>query len=164
MLNNSFNAKIQNCKVKYKSVVLPFYFLLFTLKTLRLCVSAGIFFTVFLSVSCQKSVEPIRKPFSKVTTLNAVNEKIGEPFGIAVKADEIYVADGDGGKILKISKAGIISVLTDKLDTPSNIVFDKNGDLIVFFAASFSLLLRAGGSCFFSARNTSHFGSPRCSS
>ena len=107
------------------------FWIIKTARTLRLCVLAGTFFIVFLTNSCQKSIEPIRKPFSKVTTLNAVNEKTGEPFGIAVKADEIYVADGDGGKILKISKAGVISVLTDKLDTPSQIVFDKNGDLIV---------------------------------
>jgi sugar lactone lactonase YvrE len=104
-----------------------------TLKTfapLRLCAFAGLFLAVIFSLSCKKA-EFKPKPISKITTLFGIPEKIGEPFGIAVKNDEIYVSDGEMGRILKISKAGVSSVFTDKLDTPSQIAFDKNGDLIV---------------------------------
>lgn len=89
-------------------------------------------------LSCKKAEEK-PKPISKVATFYGINEKIGEPFGIAVKADEIYVADGENGKILKISKTGFSNVLTDKLDTPSQIAFDKNGDLIVADAGSHTI-------------------------
>jgi NHL repeat len=98
--------------------------------SLRLCAFAGLFLAVIFSLSCQKA-EFKPKPISKVTTLFGVPEKIGEPFGVAVKNDEICVSDGETGKILKISKAGVSAVFTDKLDTPSQIAFDKNGDLIV---------------------------------
>ncbi len=101
-----------------------------TFVSLRLCVFAGLFLAIFSNLSCQKA-EFKPKPISKVTTLFGVPEKIGEPFGIAVKNDEIYVSDGETGKILKITKAGVSTVFTDKFDTPSQIVFDKNGDLIV---------------------------------
>jgi len=101
-----------------------------TFATLRFCVCAGIILTIFLSLSCQK-VEEKPKPISKVATFFGTTEKIGEPFGIAVKNDEIYVSDGENGKILKILKNGTSSVFTDKLETPSQIAFDKNGDLIV---------------------------------
>ena len=98
--------------------------------TLRLCIFAGLFLAVFFNLSCrQADFKP--KPISKVTTLFGIPEKTGEPFGIAVKNDEIYVSDGEKGQILKISKAGLSAVFTDKLDTPSQIAFDKNGDLIV---------------------------------
>ncbi len=84
------------------------------------------------SFSCSKiPEEKPSPPISKVATLYGAAEKIGEPFGIAVKADEIYVSDGESGRIYKISKSGVATVLTDKLDTPSQIAFDKNGDLIV---------------------------------
>ena len=107
-----------------------------TFVSLRLCVFAGII--LFLLTACRKPEEKPR-PISKVTTLSSATEKIGEPFGVAVKNDEIYVADGDGGKILKISKSGVSTILTDKLDTPSQIAFDKNGDLIVADAGSHTI-------------------------
>jgi sugar lactone lactonase YvrE len=70
-------------------------------------------------------------PFSKVHTLLSEGEKPGEPFGIAARADDIFFSDGDTGKIWKITNYKDFSVVTDKLDTPSAIAFDKNGDLIV---------------------------------
>jgi sugar lactone lactonase YvrE len=106
--------------------------------SLRLCVFAGIIFLLLLSFSCQKAEEK-PKPISKVTTFFNPTEKIGEPFGIAVKNDEIYVSDGENGKILKISKTGTSAVFTDKLNTPSQIAFDKNGDLIVADSGSHTI-------------------------
>ncbi len=70
-------------------------------------------------------------PFTKVHTILSQSEKPGEPFGIAVKNDEVFFSDGDGGKIWKITDYKDFSIVTDKLDTPSAIAFDKNGDLIV---------------------------------
>jgi sugar lactone lactonase YvrE len=92
-------------------------------KIITICVFA------FLS-ACHKSVE-VRKPFTKVKTFAGLTEKFGEPFGVAVKLGEIYVSDGEQGKIWRIGKDGAMQVFTDKLDTPSQIAFDKNGDLIV---------------------------------
>lgn len=87
---------------------------------------------VFLFVSCRtsKDNEEYGK-FTKVQTIAGLDNKIGEPFGIAYFNDLIYVSDGQNGKIWKITKDGKSDVLTDKLDTPSQIVIDKNGDLIV---------------------------------
>ncbi|HVE56656.1 MAG TPA: hypothetical protein VNB22_07500 [Pyrinomonadaceae bacterium] len=101
-----------------------------TFSALRLCAFAVIFLILLYSLSCQKTEEK-PKPISKVTTFFGTTEKIGEPFGIAVKNDEVFVSDGENGRVLKISKNGVSAVFTDKLDTPSQIVFDKNGDLIV---------------------------------
>ncbi len=98
------------------------------------------FALIFISFfSACKKIEEKPKPISKVATFFGTNEKIGEPFGIAVKADEIYVSDGENGRILKISKSGILTVFTDKLDTPSQIVFDKTGDLIVADSGSHTI-------------------------
>jgi sugar lactone lactonase YvrE len=70
-------------------------------------------------------------PFSGVHTIVNEVEKPGEPFGIAVRDDEIFFSDGEAGKIWKITNYKDFSVVTDKLDTPSAIAFDGNGDLVV---------------------------------
>lgn len=85
---------------------------------------------IVLFSACRKSVEE-RKPFTKVKTFAGLGDKFGEPFGVAVKSGEVYVSDGEQGKIWRITKNGAMQVFTDKLDTPSQIAFDKNGDLIV---------------------------------
>ncbi|HQU86520.1 MAG TPA: hypothetical protein PKY59_25540, partial [Pyrinomonadaceae bacterium] len=85
---------------------------------------------LFLSFSCNKETAE-RKPWTKVRTVAGLSDKFGEPFGVAVKTDEVYVSDGEKNTIFKAAKDGKLTVLTDKLDTPSQIAFDKNGDLIV---------------------------------
>lgn len=72
-------------------------------------------------------------------TFAGFNREFGEPFGIAVKDAEIYVSDGDGGKIFRVFRDGRAEVFTDKLDTPSQIAFDKNGDLIVADSGSHTI-------------------------
>ncbi|HEY8560724.1 MAG TPA: hypothetical protein VIL74_10145 [Pyrinomonadaceae bacterium] len=79
------------------------------------------------------------KPISKATTVVVSAEKIREPFGIAVRNDEIYVSDGENGGILKISKTGTAALVSDRFDTPSHIAFDKNGDLIVADSGSHTI-------------------------
>lgn len=85
--------------------------------------------TVF-SFSCREQVAE-RKPWAKVRTLAGLTDKFGEPFGVAVHNGVIHVSDGEKNSIFKVAKDGKLSVLTDKLDTPSQFAFDKNGDLIV---------------------------------
>lgn len=89
-----------------------------------------LFFALFFN-SCTWKDEPERKTWTGVKTLSGFNREFGEPFGIAIKDEEIYVSDGENGKIWRISKDGRSEVFTDRLDTPSQIAFDQNGDLIV---------------------------------
>ncbi len=86
---------------------------------------------VFLFGFNRLKEKPAPVPFSKVQTIFSDTEKIGEPFGIAEKDGEIFVSDGEAGKIWRVSNFQSFAVLTDKLNTPSAIAFDKNGDLIV---------------------------------
>ena len=90
---------------------------------------AAIVFLAFLS-ACQSATSE-RKALSTVSTFAGLNERFGEPFGIAARGGEVYVSDGEKAVIWKIDAGGAMHVLTDKLDTPSHIVFDPNGDLIV---------------------------------
>lgn len=89
---------------------------------------------LFLS-ACQ-SVEIKKNVLSRVNTFFRLNEKFGEPFGVAVKNDEVFFSDGAAGKIWRLSKAGQPAVFSDKFDTPSQVAFDANGDLIIADAGS----------------------------
>jgi sugar lactone lactonase YvrE len=100
-------------------------------KAITICIFA-------LLSACQKSVGE-KKPFTKVKTFAGLNEKFGEPFGVAVKSGEVYVSDGEQGKIWRIGKNGVMQIFTNKLDTPSQIVFDKAGDLIVADAGTHTI-------------------------
>lgn len=86
---------------------------------------------VIFTASCNWTNDPERLPWTKAATFAGLNREFGEPFGVAVKGDEIFVSDGENGKIFRIFKDGRIEVFTDKLDTPSHIAFESNGDLIV---------------------------------
>ena len=92
-----------------------------------------------LSLSCGKPPQPGPNDLKYVRTLGGFNREFGEPFGIAVKGDVIYVSDGQNGKILTVSNAGTISTFAEGLDTPSGIAFDKNGDLYVADSGSSSI-------------------------
>ncbi len=72
-----------------------------------------------------------RKGFTAVRTLVGPKSEIGEPFGIAERNGDVYVSDGEKGVIWRISKDGAKSVFAGGLDTPSQIAFDKNGELLV---------------------------------
>jgi sugar lactone lactonase YvrE len=86
-------------------------------------------FALFLAACESRKTE--KKPISTVATFAGLNERFGEPFGIATRAGEVFVSDGEQGKIWKIGAGGAMQIFSDKLDTPSQIVFDANGDLIV---------------------------------
>src|SRR5664279_2443463 len=69
-------------------------------------------------------------PLRYVSTVAGINSKFGEPFGITVKGDDIYVSDGQNGRIWRIN-ANEPAIFAAGLDTPSGIAFDKAGVLIV---------------------------------
>ncbi|HEY0458309.1 MAG TPA: hypothetical protein VGC97_04095 [Pyrinomonadaceae bacterium] len=140
MSEKTFNAQAPGREPVINNQIKPLLTNNLILKTFapsRLCALALIFISLFSA--CQKPPVEKPKPISKVATLAGTGEKIGEPFGVAVKTDEVYVSDGENGKILKLSKNGTASVFTDKLDTPSQIVFDQKGDLIVADSGSHTI-------------------------
>jgi DNA-binding beta-propeller fold protein YncE len=79
------------------------------------------------------------RELTNMYTFAGANHEFGEPFGVAIRSDEIYVSDGQAGKILKVSKTGTVSTFAQGLDTPSGIAFDKNGDLLVADSGSNSI-------------------------
>lgn len=84
----------------------------------------------FFIASCSRISTPETIPINIVRTINAT-ETPGEPFGIAVKNNEIYFSDGETGKIWRVSDYKNFTLVSDKFDTPSQIAFDVNGDLII---------------------------------
>lgn len=80
-----------------------------------------------------------RVVFNSVHTLAGTNREFGEPFGIAAKGSEIYLSDGDQGKIWKLSENGLVTLFAQGLDTPSGIAFDGSGDLIVADSGSHTI-------------------------
>jgi sugar lactone lactonase YvrE len=87
--------------------------------------------SLIFPASCARLEKSAPIPFSKVRTISNDREKLGEPFGIAAKDGEVFVADGETGKIWRISDNHNYALLSDKFHTPSGIAFDGNGDLIV---------------------------------
>lgn len=68
---------------------------------------------------------------TSVTTLAGFSREFGEPFGVAIKGDEIFMSDGEAGKIWKIAPGGTITLFAEGLNTPSAIAFNDSGDLFV---------------------------------
>lgn len=86
---------------------------------------------VLIFSSCKDSTKKINI-HSQTNTFAGLNREFGEPYGIAInKKGEIFVSDGDAGKIFRLSKEGKIDLVTDKLNTPSAIEFDKDENLII---------------------------------
>ncbi|MEK7723647.1 MAG: SMP-30/gluconolactonase/LRE family protein [Acidobacteriota bacterium] len=100
----------------------------------RTTITKSILFLLFAILVLSSCNYWTKKPniLSKTNTLAGFNREFGEPFGVAVdKKGTIYVSDGDAGKIFRILKDGKIEMVTDKLNTPSTIVFDKDENLII---------------------------------
>ncbi len=77
-------------------------------------------------------------PYLYVRTIAGIQGEFGEPFGIAVKGEEILVSDGQHGKIWRLGKDQPV-VFADGLVTPSAIAFDKDGNLIVADSGSHTI-------------------------
>lgn len=97
----------------------------------------GLILIIALTIfaACAKR-EDGRKAWTGVKTFAGFNREFGEPFGLAFKGENLYVSDGENGKILRVTKDGAVETVTDKLNTPSGIAFDKEGFLIVADAGS----------------------------
>lgn len=68
--------------------------------------------------------------FRRVSTAVNLNDKLAEPFGIAVRGEEVFITDGNSGHILKAS-GGILTQFATGLKTPSALAFDKDGNVFV---------------------------------
>ncbi len=80
-------------------------------------------------------------PFTEVRTIYDSAKNLSEPFGIATANGEIFVSDGETGKIWRVSNFQDYSLVSDKFDTPSAIAIDKNGNLIVADSGSHTIKL-----------------------
>ena len=93
------------------------------------------FITVVFPVGCSyihrtgSSKEP--NTLRNVRTLAGLNREFGEPFGIAVRQDGIFVSDGEKGQISRLERNGSLTVIATGLHTPSGIAFNSKGDIIV---------------------------------
>lgn len=91
---------------------------------------------VFLS-GC--GTQPPNYSFTTVRTIAEVGGKFGEPFGILVSDSDIFVADGQNGKVQRITVDGAVSDVATGLSTPSAIDREKDGGLIVADTGSNSI-------------------------
>lgn len=67
--------------------------------------------------------------------------QLEDPFGVAVSSEgTIYVADGEQGRIYRISPNGETRVITDGLATPSAIALAPDGSLIVAETGAHAIL------------------------
>jgi hypothetical protein len=74
---------------------------------------------------------PIQLDLGRVGTLAGRHREIGEPFGVALKDGNIYVSDGDRGKIVKIGTDGRVTDFAAGLSTPSAIAVANDGSILV---------------------------------
>ena len=114
----------------------------FALPLIVIAIAAGIFFLAelatlyyYLCGTCGQA----SLPYSSVRTIAGLNSEFGEPFGVAVKDGEIYVSDGQTGKIWRIAVNSPPAEFAAGLETPSAIAFGKNGDLIVADSGSHTI-------------------------
>lgn len=85
--------------------------------------------------SCSRSVSERDTTLKFVATLAGQNGEFGETFGIALKDSDVYVSDGQAGRIWRVHQ-GQPSVLAEGLATPSGIAFAPDGRLVVADAGS----------------------------
>lgn len=95
------------------------------------------YIVLFSSCSLFETNEKI--VWTKVQTFAGTNSEIGEPFGVAFNDGHLFVSDGEKGEILRFTMDGTNEVFAEGLDTPSQIVFDGNGDLLVADSESHSI-------------------------
>ncbi len=99
------------------------------LRTISLYLAGILATAILLLLTSCGDVASLSRPWRVYTAINN-GDKFAEPFGIAVRGEDVYVSYGDSGKILKAS-GGALTEFASGLKTPSAISFDKNGDLIV---------------------------------
>lgn len=99
--------------------------------SLRRVIASVIFFVcVAALVWFCSSLNRSDEPFAFVSTVAGKGGEFGEAFAIAVRSGEIYVSDGQHGKLWRVDDDEP-TVFADGLHTPSAIAFDGDGNLIV---------------------------------
>lgn len=90
-----------------------------------------VIFLIFGHSSCRQSADE-RKPLNRVRTLAGLAEKFGEPFGVAFNPRSgVVVSDGEQGKIWIVHDNGEMILSVDGLNTPSQIAFQGDDNIIV---------------------------------
>ena len=105
----------------------------------RILIFSVIIFSLFL-ISCRREQSIERTSWTGVKTYAGFEREFGEPFGLAFDRDGVlYVSDGEKGAIFRLNAEGKPELVTDKLETPSQIAFDKDNFLIVADSGSHSI-------------------------
>jgi len=71
------------------------------------------------------------QPLVETRTLIGPDKNFWEPFGITERGGEIFISDGENGRILKHSVDGRFEIFLEGFHTPSHIAFDADGNLFV---------------------------------
>lgn len=80
---------------------------------------------------CGSCFETSGKPLTTVATVAGLKSELGEPSGVAVSGDDVFVSDGISGKIWRIAPGADPVEFASGLHTPSAIAFHPSGELIV---------------------------------
>jgi sugar lactone lactonase YvrE len=81
-----------------------------------------------------------KMPFpDRSATLAGKAGEFGEPYGVAAKDGEIFISDGETGKIFRIDAGGTVSEFAGGFDTPSAIAFEPDGNLLVADSGSHTI-------------------------
>lgn len=112
------------------------------IRPILLSVFSILLFTFFFGCS-KKAGET--NAISQTRTFAGISDdktkRFGEPFGAAFDANGVlYISDGEQGKILRVLDNERIETVTDKLNTPSAIAFDKENSLIVADSGSHTIV------------------------
>ncbi len=102
----------------------PFKLYVRCLSTIVVLVTAGC-----LSFGCGSSGPAYR--LEKVSSVYTFEDKLAEPFGIAVHEGKIYVSDGQNGRIVYFVPGEAEVRTLDGFDTPSGIAVDPEGSILV---------------------------------
>lgn len=84
----------------------------------------------------------VKKPNARrtgFTTLGSGQMRSGEPFGVAVRDRTVYISDGESDKIVTFRNSDAFETFAEGLKTPSQIVFDDKGNLLVADSGSHTI-------------------------
>jgi sugar lactone lactonase YvrE len=101
------------------------------------------FLLVLAAVSMSCGDGSSSRPFTTVRTIGTSNDQLGEPFGIAVKGDEVYVSDGERGSIAIGNADRILEpgrFRKGDFGTPSGMALSKDGDVLFVDATTHSVI------------------------
>lgn len=85
--------------------------------------------------------KPVRELLTKTQTVAGAGDlRFGEVFGVVIdKNGTIFFSDGANGKIWRVEKNSATKLVTDKMDTPSGLAIEKDGNLVVADAGSHTI-------------------------